>query len=284
MKHKYKLYIFIFSIFLLACKDEELKAPVPGYITIDNIDVVSSAAGQGSTKDKITDAWVFIDDNLIGSFELPTTIPIQKTGNVRLSIRGGIFNNGMSNSRKIYPFYNFYRLDTLINPEQEIKLSPVVPYKTDAIFDYPWSGEDFESSVNFIQNGSSNSSLVRNTTNNVYEGLASGYAKLETNETFFEVYTPTFSDIPRRGEPVYLEMNYRNTHDVVVSIYTNSRSAQYSVIVLRPKSDWNKVYIDFSTVFSTLTTAVDFKIAIGFTKPQGEVGEIHLDNVKLIHY
>lgn len=284
MKQRYLFALLIVVAFLSCKKEEDLKAPIPAYLEIDDISVSTSSPIQGSANDKISDAWVFVNNQLIGAFELPTQIPIQTTGQINLKIRGGIFNNGMSNDRKIYPFYDFYELDTLLQPEQVLKINPAVPYKSSAVFDVPWSGENFESGVNFVQNPNSQATLVRNTASGIFEGFASGYAKLESNETFFEVYTPTFSSVAPSGTDVYLEMNYKCTHDIVVSIYTDNRQFQNSVLVLRARSEWNKIYIDFSNVFSTLFAATNYNIAIGFTTGLGETGEIHLDNIKLVHY
>ena len=107
---------------------------------------------------------------------------------------------------------------------------------------------------------------------------------MEAEDTFFEVYTPDFSDISRLGTDAYLEMNYKSSHDIVVSIYVDNRTFQSSVIVLRAKESWNKIYIDFTSVFSILGQATNYNIGIGFQKPVGPVGEIFLDNIKLIHY
>ncbi len=283
MKH-ISIGIIALLCLLFSCKQDDLVAPVPAFLKIENINVKQTATVQGSFRDNITDAWVFVNDQLIGSFELPTIIPIQKTGAINIKIRGGINNSGMSNDRKIYPFYDFFELDTVVSPEEEINLTPVVPYRTIAVYDHPWSGEDFESGVNFIKNSNSQTTLDRNTTDQVYEGNASGIAELDFHETFFEVYTPPFSDIPTIGTPVYMEMDYKCSHDLVISIYTDNFSRQNGVIVLRPKETWNKVYIDFTNVFSTLSLANNYNIAIGMQKGTDSRGAVHLDNVKLIHY
>ncbi len=283
---KYFLPLFLVGIIFsfTSCDEQDLKAPIPAYLIIDDIKVKTTNALQGSSSDQITDAWVFVNDQLIGSFELPAVIPIQQTGAVNIKIRGGIYNNGMSNDRQIYPFYDFFILDTVLLPQQEIALTPTVLYKPDAIFDYPWSGEDFESGVNFESNPNSETQLIKNSTIDVFEGLSSGLASLSTEQTFFEVYTPQFSDISRLGVSAYLELNYKSSHDFVISIYNDNRTVQNSVLVLRSKSEWNKVYVDFTPVFSTLFNAFNYNIAIGYEKPLGQAGELHLDNIKFVHY
>ncbi len=284
MKHNYSLLLSCIFFLFISCDDEDLKAPVPGFLQIDEISVKTTASIQGSASNNIKDAWVFIDDQLIGVFELPTNIPIQNTGDFNLKIRGGIFNNGLSNNRVIYPFYEFYIKDTTVAPQEQMKLTPVVEYKVDTEFDDPWSGENFESGINFEHNPNSETTFTRNTVDDVKEGAASGLARLESDETFFEAYTPAFSDISRLGVPAYLELDYKCSHDVVISVYTDSRAQQFSVLVLRCQNEWNKIYVDFTPVFSTLSTATNYNIAIGYTKPVGEIGELHVDNIKFLKF
>ena len=296
MKYFYCLF-FLLSLLLLSCNQEELEATVPAYIKIDNIDVKVTDPIQGSASNKITDAWVFINDKLIGAFELPTVVPVLQTGNMNIKIRGGIFNNGLSNQREIYPFYDFYELDTNLQPEEIIEIfpdkdgilqnDPIVEYQPRAIFDEAWEGEDFESGINFVINPSSDDTLSRITDQNlVYEGNASGAIVLPSGTSFAEFYTPTFTsfEIPTNGTAVYMELDYRCTHDFAISLYVNNRSQQFSVVNFRASAEWNKAYVEFSTVFSTLFNATNFNIAVGLRKPINEDAELYFDNFKLINY
>ncbi len=282
-----KYYQFIFTLFFLcfiSCDKDDQKAIVPAYLIIDDINVKINSSVEGSSSDQITDAWVFVNSVLIGSFELPAVIPVQRTGNVNIKISAGVFISGMSNNRTRYPFYDFYELDTTLVPDQEYRLEPVVEYKSIAVFDTPWSGENFESGINFEYNDNSQTNFIRNSTSDVFEGTSSGLARLEQGETFFEAFTPTFHQIPRNGSDIYLEMNYKCTHDVVVSVYADNKSIQIPVINLRPKSSWNKIYIQLDEVINSLPSAINFNIAIGYTKPSDQIGELDVDNVKLVHF
>ena len=285
MKHCYPFLLFLFSLGFHSCERDDLEATVPAYLEIDDISVKITDPVQGSASDKITDAWVFVNDQLLGAFELPTAVPILQTGNVNIKVRGGIFKNGLSNQRDIYPFYEFYILDTILSPEGVFKPKIEVEYKEDAIFDQAWSGEDFESGINFLNNPNSDTSIARVTNDSkVFEGVASGGLFLTPGMNFAEIHTPAFANIPRIGTPVYLEFNYRSTHDIAISIYTNNRDNQFSVVNFVPSADWNKAYVDFTSVFSSLFDANDFNIAIGVVKPVNENAEILLDNVKLINF
>lgn len=285
MKRFYFLLTISLSLLLYSCADEELEATVPAYLKIDEIPVRITDPVQGSASADITDAWVFINDRLIGAFELPAIIPVLRTGDINLKIRGGIYNNGLSNQRVVYPFYEFYEIDTILVPEVIYDQPIVVEYKVGSVFSPEWAGEDFEQGVNFETNPNSDTTIVRVTNpDKVFEGNASGGVFLPVGTNFAEIYTTNLVDVPRIGTAVYLEMDYKSTHDIVVSIYTNNREQQFSVVNFRSTAEWTKVYIEFSKVFSTLFDANNYNIAIGMSKSTADNGELLLDNVKLIHF
>ena len=70
----------------------------PAYIKINDIEL------NNSSTDKITDAWVYIENQLQGVYELPAKFPVLETGVKEIRIKAGIKNNGISSSRVFYPF------------------------------------------------------------------------------------------------------------------------------------------------------------------------------------
>ena len=283
MKNQYLLIVCITIISLFSC--EKQKAIVPGFLKIDDV-VLQAAPAQGSSNDRITDINLFINDQSIGIFELPALIPIQQTGNVNLKIRGVVYKNGQSNEKVDYPFYTTFNLDTTFIPEAQMELTPVVKYQGSAIFDDPWSGEDFETGVNFNYSPLSDT-VFRRITDPVdaFEG-ASGLAYLTESMDFFEAWSPTFSNIPRNGVDVWLEMDYKSTHRFAISVFVNGTSItnQRSIVFFNPRVTYGKVYIELNSVFSTLSGAFNYTLAIGFPKQVGEVAQFHLDNVKLVRF
>ena len=141
--------------------DDDLKAPIPAFLTINDVSV-NPTPSQGSSSDNITDVKVFINDQSLGSFELPTSIPIQNTGPVNLKVRAGIQKNGQSSDKDDYPFYTTYEVDTTFIPENEMVLNPEVNYFNSTIFGTIWKGEDFESGVDFEYHSNSDTTFVRN--------------------------------------------------------------------------------------------------------------------------
>ena len=83
------IYKFIALIFLLPVSSCEIFNPeeqVPAYVHLDKIDL-NTQSDEGSKSHKITDAWVYLDDQLVGTFELPSTFPVlTENGNHNLKI------------------------------------------------------------------------------------------------------------------------------------------------------------------------------------------------------
>ena len=95
MKHLTCLFLLI----LLSCEKVDTNT-IPGFIKINDISLNSNISTN------ITDAWVYIDDNLQGVYELPTNFPILEEGIHKLRIKAGIKDNGIGGTRIPYPFYS----------------------------------------------------------------------------------------------------------------------------------------------------------------------------------
>ena len=73
--------LIIFLLLLInSCKLITPDESIPSYILIDKIAYKSNISGDNNSQN-ITDAWVYVDDQLIGAFELPAKFPVLITGN-----------------------------------------------------------------------------------------------------------------------------------------------------------------------------------------------------------
>ena len=96
---------FLFVLAFASCNKFEGSQTVPAYIRIDSIKVEGDYYTYGANTSNITDAWVYVDDQIIGCYELPTTFPILAKGPHKVSVYGGIQENGRGSARGPYPFY-----------------------------------------------------------------------------------------------------------------------------------------------------------------------------------
>ena len=98
--------LVLLNLLLVSCEKND-KNMIPSYIKINSISINNSEETHN-----ITDAWVYINDNLQGVYELPAHFPVLYTGNQRIRIKAGIKQNGISSTRIPYPFYESF-LDTI---------------------------------------------------------------------------------------------------------------------------------------------------------------------------
>ena len=121
---------------IISCKKEDIN-DIPSYMTIEEITL-----DENSTHN-ITDAWVYIDDNLHGVYELPANFPILTQGKHKLRIKAGIKDNGIAGTRIPYPFYSSYiEEEHEFNPETIMSITPIVSYLESTVLDD--ESEDFD--------------------------------------------------------------------------------------------------------------------------------------------
>ncbi|HSH64916.1 MAG TPA: hypothetical protein VLB84_03750, partial [Bacteroidia bacterium] len=137
MKRSFFLLFCCFILFIFdACKKLNPDEPVPSYIHIEKITLKTEITKEGSNSSKISDAWVYIDENLIGCFELPATFPVLYSGKHEIKIRAGIKVNGIAATRAPYPFYSIYVQQVDLEKNKRLNIEPVVSYVSFAKFNF----------------------------------------------------------------------------------------------------------------------------------------------------
>ena len=206
------LFIFIISILFYSC-DKFDKAEVrPAFLKIDSFTLNTNLSSEGSNSSKIVDAWVYIDNELIGTFDLPTIVPITMIGNRVIKIYAGIKKNGVSVDRERYPFYTEYTLTKTLESDSTYFIEPNITYKENLMI---WF-EDFEDPSFKLNPYQSDTTLVRVTspTNELFEGGA-GLLTLNSNLYQCEMRTnePNFNNMPTSlSSDAFLELDYSSNY------------------------------------------------------------------------
>lgn len=275
---------FIIALVLFSCSKADFEAEIPAFITIDSFSLSTNNSLQGSSSEEITDAWVFINDDLVGTFELPARFPVLKKGNVTIKVFAGIKDNGVSQTRVRYQLYAPYEEQILLEPKKEISLFPFITYVPEAKF--AWL-ENFESaSISLAFNSDSDTTLLKDN-NDVFEGFFSGKAFLQPTMDFFEANSPRFSNVSFNGTPVYLELNFKTNDNVLVGLLTDDD--KIGLVRLLPTTTWKKIYINLTSAISSKPANTNFRVFFGiqssgltpFLTPNPT---IQLDNLKVVHF
>ncbi len=288
----YAPLVVIFGLFLSSCSVLDPEEDIPAYIHISRIDLQTDLGTQGTNSHKIVDAWVFVNDNLLGAYELPATIPVLASGSAKVDVIAGIMDNGQATTRARYPYYSTYQTTLNLVPENVDTIWPIVEYFSTTQI---WV-EDFEDpGIKFNTTASSDTilELIQNTPE-VFEGTGASVVYLTDTESFFEAKTDENFVLPQsNSSPVYLEINYKTNNSFSVGVYArnaNEEVKRWSLIV-NPSTDdngvaqWNKIYADLTFVVSSEVNAIDYELYIEAFQDEGVSNPIlYFDNIKLVHF
>lgn len=286
-----KIYKFLLSfgffatLLLSSCELYNPAEPIPAYIHIEKFNLTTDYITEGTNSHKITDAWVYVDDQLIGCFELPATFPVIAEGTHKVKIVAGIKVNGIASNRGQYPFYNPYEQDVNFEIGKKITLSPTVTYKSTTTFAFL---EDFEGALLLNTTAFSDTTLqlLSLPDPNVFEDSKSAIGYADPTRFRFECATISNYVLPQTGEPVFLEFNYKCNYTLTVSIIARGATSigQFTCLNLNPTTSWKKAYIYLTPNVSGTFTAIDYKMVWGFHNliPL-DSAVVMLDNIKLVY-
>ena len=272
-------------LFMASCSLIDPPEKKPAYIRINSIGFSTNVLTEGPATSAITDAWVYVDDQLVGVFELPATFPVLADGNHKITIRGGIKLYGMAGYRTFYPFYAPYTEELSLTPGEISEIHPTMQYMQGTTFPMM---ETFETAGSLFSNGSlsDTSVVVVQATDTLINQNKYGVAYLDAGHTYFEIYNSTLYSLPTTGEPVFVEVDFRSTIKFTLGILISYPTSVVNkdLVTFFEDENWKKMYINLTTTLTEATTADGFKLYIKATKPVDmSTATICFDNIKIVH-
>ena len=114
-----------------ACKDKT--EAIPAYLQLEPFTV--NAQG-GAAWQKITDGWLYVNGEFLGTYTLPATVPVLAEGQAEVWLFPGVKKNGQVQTPDIYSFLKRHDQDYTLTPGQTTVIQPVTAYDDNA--DYAW--------------------------------------------------------------------------------------------------------------------------------------------------
>ena len=278
IKKKCIILLFI-SICIFSCDKNENIQEIPSYLSVSNINLVTNS-NQGSNTHKITDVWLYVNDQFKGAYELPSTIPLLHKDTNNIKIFAGIKDNGISSTRVRYHFYKSFEKNVFLVEDSIVNIQPSFRYTDNAIVEF----ENFEgvgTNIDTTLNSEVDFEIKTENENNfAYAHISGDYLK-------FEAATDDFENLPQQGSPVYLEVDYQSNHTALIGAYINNPTSVINrdLVWISPKEeDWNKIYINMTkTVSEALgNNSIKFYINVFRTDTTKEAW-IKFDNLKIIY-
>lgn len=294
------IYALVLGFAFQSCEIINPDEQIPFYLRIDSISFMDSSSTPAFiTKpgvQKITDAWVFVDGEYQGTYELPTTLPIDKApGNHRISISPGILANGMNSDRRIYPFFTDYEINLNTTAGKIDTIHPKISYFKDGP-KYPPEGlgqfpEGFEGAGTILKTGPSSKidTIIRTSNSNlVFDGNYSLLFELDASKDYVEFETAKSYSLPLFKRPVYVELNFRTDVPFNVGLYAeNAITGQVVVIpfitLLATEGEWKKIYLNLTNDIQSFSGS-KFKLWFNAGHDSTLVkSQLLIDNLKIIY-
>lgn len=279
---KINLLAFVIILFFGSC--DTTKEPIPAYVHIKPFTVITDNSNQGTSESKITDVWFTPEkEGFLGMYELPATIPVLAEGPLNLLLDPGIKLNGISSTPNIYPFFKRFEIEVDLAPNEVDTIQPVTSYDSRVKFDYI---EDFETSNTLTVKLDPDQNISISTPDGGLEGKAAKFTVTES-DPLFEIASSDRMELPTLGDPVYLEMHYKNESLLQVGLvgYRNNTPISTYIVALNPSDEWNKIYIELTqNLISVASDITEFQVLLGAQLQAGQTSStFYVDNIKVMH-
>lgn len=282
--------VFIFLVSLsTSCRKFDGDQTIPAFIRIETISLSTDYFTEGANTHNITDAWVYVNDQVIGAFELPALVPVLAKGVNKLEIRPGIKLNGISSTRAPYPFYKPFVTEIILAEDSVTLVAPSFSYYNTSQF--AWL-EDFEGSSISLEKTSKSDTVILRTNPGDPEAYSSqystysGFVHLIGEVKKFEVATFSGFVLPGKGAPVFVEIDYKCNRGFGVGVFIKNSNAilTFPLVVVNKSDIWKKIYINLSPIVTEYPNAEYVKVFLDSDLGSDTTGaKYYFDNLKIVY-
>lgn len=273
----------IFS--MLGCRLTDSANPEAFYLEIKEV-VVANPVNGNAELNKVTEVWVFIDNQIMGLYPLPAFIPVEYVKDkIDIKLFAGIRRNGFIDYPVFHPF--------LVTPDITMNVSPNVKYALFPIFEYGTSAsmpinESFEVSNSFSIDYDGNPETKMERTNK--DASNGQYALLNVFKDGNKIsealsIRPISKTEHKRGKS-YIEFDYKGQDEIslgIAKIKDGFFNVKYEVFV-PAKPEWNRIYIDVTDILSPHDFD-EYRLIIRILKiSSSSESETYIDNIRHIHF
>ncbi|MCE2744110.1 MAG: hypothetical protein LW701_11190 [Fluviicola sp.] len=263
----------------------------PSWIEISEWTLEANSAATpgiaGELTHNFSDAWVYVDGELLGVFELPCKVPVLKNGSAKITLLPTIKDNGISATKRAYPFVESYIVDVNLVQNQSVKLNPVTRYYSTTKF---WKEDFGDPAIKISEDPNNTAHIIVDYTSPILKWGPCGHISLSSAEAMFLAYTSDGLYLSQ-GAEVYLEIDYYNTNSLTTGLLTmqTDGTTKNNVNITLNAQDvstvkWKKIYIALKELVSNSSNANQFKISLQAAIDDGlSSGDVYVDNIKIVY-
>lgn len=263
------------------------------YLEVDSLTLAVDPS-KGTSSAHVRSVWVEAEGTYYGVYPLPARIPLPVSNpNATVRLYPGVEVNGISSFQAQYEFYGPYTRNLNSAYGQTVKW----PQGGAAVLAYEsWAQvvnvEDFESAgIQLVPTPRSDTVWNRTQSERFpapagESHSASGMVVLRPGQNIFEAITQQAYILPKAGQSVYLELNYKSTMPFNLGVVANENgtSTQQTTVTFRDKKVWSKAYVNLVTEVSAFPGAINYNLFLGAVRTKREVADtLWIDNLKLVY-
>lgn len=272
--------IFLGILVLAACRKRDIADP--SYMHIAQVEQ-NSKPGQGTSIHDIEYVYTLINDNSIGTYLTPTTVPVLYQGAYTVEARPMI---------KWLARDGFHPYSMLSNYAQQMNfdvltvdtLRPVFEYQSNVEFKWMEDLNDNDASLEVLS-GTFDTFYVKNDSLSL-DGTPYMEIEMGNGEQFFEIQSRDIFELPMDGREVILEIDYNTNVAFTIGVFASNSSFVESLPSVTPyptDGKWQKGYVYLTD--ELFNRSPDTKFRIYFRSANATVQDpvIRIDNIKLLY-
>ncbi|MEY4002242.1 MAG: hypothetical protein RIT07_284 [Bacteroidota bacterium] len=282
--------VFAALAILTGC-DRESES-IPSYIRIDSVSV-NALTGQGNSIHEISALNLYIDEQFIGVYEIPCTLPVLFTGKHKLSAIPSVRLNGIVNQHVVHRL--FKRADTTIElMEGKVTSAGNITFQFKDNTAFPWT-EDFEdgnSELVRLYSAQGDTSFIATEAFSLNGRFAGNtrcmkviIAAADTAKTVDMASFKFFGNLPFLGTDIMLEFDIKTPIPVQVAmIRKNSNGTLYLPYLYLFETDgkWKRFYVNLIYELYNQPADTEIKLLISPIKTEDTKSEqtVLIDNIR----
>ena len=275
----------MFLLLLTACK--KTTAPSPAFLSYERPFII--IAGDTLLADGDIDAWVYPAGRFLAVVEesqrLPLTVPVSQP----ILTAGGVRVNGITLTRKPYPFWQYDTLWHEFRAEEVYFYRPIYTYFPDTLINF-FQKEDFESpqlSFRIPNAGDPYAATLRRTFQNPRRGFWCGEVSMAPNQIFQAESDPPFL-FP--NSEVWLEISVRGDRNLGIGLTRENKQTgafitrDVYLIIRPPDESWKTFYVNLTPWMQEGSALYRFRLYLTSIADSTQSSKLYIDDVRLLSF
>lgn len=287
-----RILIFIFFLVLSALSCKVDPSFIPSYIEIKDVRV-DAASIDGNSIHDIRAVQVYVNNQTVGTFEIPCKFPIDAEGLIRIQIVPFVKNNG--NSQTLVPYKSLDILtDTLqVQREKTSTWSPLFRYRSNVEIVWQEDFEDSSSTLVPIRKDTLDRTQIELRPYDLNTRFSkpslvfvSEFTDVDSFRSMDLAYFQRISNLPADGRDVVLEFDINTALPVLLAIrrFGSSKDGYLPYVTVNPTNGtWKRFYLNLIYEVQGQPANTQYEIFFSADKPENHLGsrEFLIDNLRL---